>query len=256
MARSDYDLLAFNEAGEPCEGVMEGFLEGTSCEIYKNWLYVRDAGMWQNNRHYVSPTIAQIDEGFLIISDFEITATRGPQNAIFVHVVSARYHATPKGGPYVPPDVRRMVGIGCVGFVDASEIVREEEGLGPEWELEWQGSTHSEEGAYHEFFFTMTNDQTVKKVILRPLEDAKYEYKWCGVLPSTYDAFLTWLNDIDGSEGHQRWVELIRKSTPTRVNQGDLYFKEHMGIQPEATALGEAKAPLLHRLFTKPVEEE
>ena len=110
---SNWDSLAFNTEGDSCNGVFESF-DGQGCEIYKNWLYIRDPKMWCKDRSYVEPTIAEISHGHITISGMEVVAERGPQNAIFVYVEAHKYYTKEDK----ETEVKRMAGIGCYGYSD------------------------------------------------------------------------------------------------------------------------------------------
>jgi hypothetical protein len=43
MAMGNYDLLAFDNKGQPCNGVFK--YKNTMALIYKNWMYVRNHKM-------------------------------------------------------------------------------------------------------------------------------------------------------------------------------------------------------------------
>src|SRR5271154_4408257 len=83
MALSNWDTLAVDEKGEPCSGSFVSPL-GIEIEIYKNWLYVRDAKAWVESDHcFTNDTIMQIENGKLRYKDVEITAIRGPKNGVY-----------------------------------------------------------------------------------------------------------------------------------------------------------------------------
>jgi hypothetical protein len=110
MALSNWDTLAFNTQGEPCNGVIRVDLHEdgyAAVEIYKNWLYVRDSKMWHDEGSFVEPTVADIYEGIVNISKFRITAERGPQQAVFAYVRSGYRHQD---------NFECMCGIGCYAF--------------------------------------------------------------------------------------------------------------------------------------------
>lgn len=114
MALSNWDTCAFNEKGEPTNGaVTKQLKDGTTSgvEIYKNWLYVKDTGMWKDGRSFSEPVIAEINEGRAIISGFRIYAKRGPQRSVLAFVEAGWKHSTDPELKY-----KCMAGIGCYGF--------------------------------------------------------------------------------------------------------------------------------------------
>lgn len=246
MSLSDYDTLAFDENAQPTNGVIEGFVAGTACEIYKNWLYVRDESAWGGGRSYMRPTIAEVRSGDLCLAGFDIEAVRGPQEAIFVKVTATRYKEQKEGEPYQPPDVRRMAGIGCCGYYTPFDLVAQEEGLDPaEWIPLSTGGSFGEEPALVFTFGKVGEDE------LREFERAPggaYETCWVGLLPSTFAAFITWLKTTGSSDEHNAWVAAIEKAEPLRVNQGDALF-ERAGVEKApVTPPGEAPKPLFQQI--------
>jgi len=252
MALSNWDMLAFDSDGKPCSGRIKGFLEGTSCEIHKNRLYVHDSKSRRKSNMFSNGTIAQIYEGELSVSDFHIVAARGPQDSIFVIVESLKHHEQEDGKPYRPPDVRRMAGIGCYGFsyIDYDEL-RVKFGLDPEYEGFSFGCC-TIEGKSEAVVTFVTNDNDGKaKLIecqLSKEEACEYDYKWLGVLPSTYAEFIKWLKLIDSfaaMDDYAVWLAKVEASEPLRANQGDMFFAVNAGIELPVTAPGEAEQPIL-----------
>jgi len=253
MALSNWDTLAFDENAKPTNGVIEGFVEGTGCEIYKNWLYVRDEGSWTEGRSYMCPTIAEIRSGDLCLAGFDIEAVRGPQEAIFAKVTATRYKEQEKDKPYQRPDVRLLAGIGCSGYQTPFEIIMEEEGLDPkEWEPLTSGSSGDGKGP-RKLIFTF---QKIGETEFREFERDQYptyETRWVGVLPSTLAEFIKWLksNGSYGSEydkDYTNWVDKIEKAEALRVNQGDMYFAKNAGIELSVTPVGQQKKPIMEHL--------
>jgi len=248
MALSNWDTLAFDEDAKPTNGTIEGFVDGTACEIYKNWLYVRDEKSWKEGRSYCEPTIAEVRSGDLCLAGFEIEAVRGPQEAIFVKVTSTRYKEQQKDQPYQPPDVRCMAGIGCYGYHAPFETIIEEEGLDPK---EWEPFTSG--GGDKTLSFTF------KKIGGDEFRDFErnmyptYETRWVGVLPSTLAEFIKWLKSIGsyGSEynkDYTAWVDKIEKTEALRFNQGDLYFSRNADVPLSVTPVGEQEKPIMEHI--------
>lgn len=235
MALSNWDTMAFDEEGVPTNGIIEGFTEGTSCEIYKNWLYVRDEDMWFEGRKYVKPTIAQIDSGEVMMSDFTIRAARGPQEGIFVWVESSRY----VDKEY---QVKRMAGIGASGYGDPFEKIIEEEGIDTEkWKPFTYGS-HSSGSAVFTFTKGSGEDVLFKEIERDNYDD--YSPQWTGITKETVEKFIEWLR----SEGaDEEWVDKIEKGEHVRFNQGDMFFNKNADVPLEATPPGSASEPVLAR---------
>lgn len=252
MSLSDYDTMAFDENARPTNGTIEGFVPGTSCEIYKNWLYVHDEAAWADGRDYVKPTVAEVTSGVVSLAGFEIEAARGPQSAIFVKVTTKRYKEQKEGEPYQPLDVRRMAGLGCCGYRDALDLVREEEKLDPaEWlDFSTGGSFPSEGEPSLVFAFARVGGDETRD-FERPANGA-YETQWVGVLPSTLAAFIAWLKSDDDyaweESEYRRWVDAIEQAEPLRANQGDMFFARHADVPLSVTPVGEQQAPVLEQI--------
>ncbi len=112
MALSNWDTFALNHKGEASDGSFES--HGTSAEIYKNWIYIRDPQMWREGLSYVEPTIMELNEGDLTIGKLHIRAVRGPKSGIYAVVWTGHEH---------DDSIQGMVGIGCYGFDEEGEWV-------------------------------------------------------------------------------------------------------------------------------------
>lgn len=110
MALSNWDTCALNTEGKPCNGVLSiQHEDGSAAHVifYKNWLYIRDEGMWADGRSYTKPTIAEVWDGHINIANFDIYAKRGSQNSILAYVSTGWRHKN---------TFQCMVGVGCYGF--------------------------------------------------------------------------------------------------------------------------------------------
>jgi hypothetical protein len=100
MALSNWDTLAADEEGKPSNGALISPL-GVVVDIYKNWIYVHDERAWAEGGSFVKPTVMQIEVGDVRYKDVSILARRGPQEGVYVVVVSDR---------------KAMVGCGVYGY--------------------------------------------------------------------------------------------------------------------------------------------
>jgi len=262
MALSNWDTLAFDSEGAPCNGVIEGLSGKASVEIYKNWLYVHDARMWPKGGRFTKPVIAKIEEGSVELSDFKILAKRGPQSSVLAYVESVKYKDQKKGESYRPPDVKRMAGIGCSGYSDPVEVWLKDHNIttGPDDDF-FFGSSGGPEGS----FMTLTimrkgwdesSDPRATGLIQEikiPQTDAneeRYGTKWVGVQPETIKALFDFLKEQfrpKYEKEERAWVEKIEAAQPIRFNQGDQYFAQRFGELTPASIPGEADTPLLQR---------
>jgi len=195
-------VYAFGSNAERLEdGVIHG--SGTACELYKNWLYVRDPKGWVEGRGWVSPYVAKINEGVIAVADFDIVAARGPQDSIFVTVITSTGC--------------RMAGISCLGHIDSVGIVADEEDLHPE---EWIFNAHvydPDDEGFVTFEFVRRQpayaDSTTLKC--RRRED-EYGIQHVGILPETVTDFVQWLKDsreYRSDEDHACWVDRVAANT-------------------------------------------
>lgn len=261
MALSNWDTLAFDSEGQPGNGVLNGFTDGASVEIYKNWIYVRDRWMWRKDTGFVEPTIAKIDSGSVELSEFTIQAVRGPQEGVFCYAAARKsIYETDEAGKkqYVRSDYRRMAGIGCSGYADRWEQVMEEEKLDPEvWEPMWSGTGSKPTDGPEQEVFTfgrVGGDRAEKGSMLevaRPYEE--YQATWVGVLPETLAEFLKWLEDEvrdDCGDGEfDEWLAKVKAAEPLRFNQGDAYFAARGVGEYAGTPVGEGGEPVLMQVI-------
>jgi hypothetical protein len=248
MALSNWDTLAFNSEGEPCNGVFEGF-DGQSCAIYKNWLYVRDPKMWSKDRSFVEPTIAEFSHGEMRLSGMTIVGERGPQNAIFVYVEATKYGDEKKGEETV---TKRMAGIGCYGFSDPVPALCKHFKVNPDdYDDVFAGSTGTgKEGESYTILMCTKEGHPPKEFRTETKEEL--ESQWVGVTTDTYAKFLEFLQRVAEDHGYgddfKAWHKKIVESEPLRVNQGDMYFADRipdLAKQGVATKIGEGGDPLL-----------
>lgn len=106
MALSNWDTMAFNEKGQPSNGIFTSKL-GVRVEFYKNWLYVHDEKAWEDGGAFVRDTVMNVQLGDLQYKDVHITAVRGPQEGIFAVVYSG-----------YGKDAVGMLGCGVYGYHD------------------------------------------------------------------------------------------------------------------------------------------
>jgi hypothetical protein len=244
MALSNWDTLAFDHLGQPCNGVLVGF-DGGQVRIYKNWVYVSDAKMWTPGRSYVENTIAQINSGDVQMSEFSITAVRHEaQSAVFALATCRRYGEN--------AETRCLAGIGCYGFTDPSPIIYAAAGINPdEWDDCYIGHF------YHgkETGITVHYAKGEKYHSLKMPNEERFDSRWVGVLPETLNAFFAWLetqtDPKDSEPPNGEWLRTCREQGGLRFNQGDAYFAS-MGVDHlEATPVGQSEEPVINRVVEK-----
>jgi hypothetical protein len=249
MALSSYDLIAFDENGKQTNGILNGFIEGTSCEIYKNWIYVRDKNGWVAGREFQKPTIAEIFSGYVEMCRFSIDSTRGNQNSIFVNIKSTAYE---------PFRISRMLGIGSYSYQPPYKKVMLEEGLDSEkWksmglQYEVLKIPDDTKGKIDDIYiYTFENKEDGKQLSFNRSGD-EYNWQYVGILPETFQEFINWLKDDDSNfykdEEFFRLVDTIEKSNPLRFNQGDAYFAKALDFEVPTTLIGEQEEPILTQM--------
>jgi hypothetical protein len=253
MAMSNYDLLAFDNKGNPCNGILKS--GNTIAKIYKNWLYIENTKMWNKDESSFSrPTIAQINGGgFCNIGKMEIhTAWDTHQNSILVFCQYNHYGKKRH-------TKKRMVGIGCSGFLDTTSIYIEKMGLDPT--KYWFGGSSHHDGISKEIVSCFMNDKIEEHIVPKEFV-ISFEDSWIGVDQQTYKSFLKFLEDlVENYTLDKEYFEIINKQTPLRANQGDLYFADHLGLKHEGTPIEESETPMIGNIIkkiaeSKPKEEE
>lgn len=191
MALSNWDTLAFGPDSKPGPGVATNDL-GNTIEIYKNWLHILAPKMWREGQTFIEPVIANMNHGDITLAGFQVWASRGRQNAVFVIVAPSNY----------PSDNVLMGGIGCYGY---------------------RGD------------------------------------KFVGAEPTTLEQFFKWAGKILEYECLDKgleWLEKCKAETPIRCNQGDKFFSEKLGIDNQATKIGEAKPTILGEVLKSSLPEK
>lgn len=244
MALSNWDVLAFDENAEPCNGAIESVYGGATAAIYKNRLDVTCKAAWQGGKGFTGDIIARIEHGSISLLDFEVVAIRGPQKSIIVCVESKKWSSD--DGDIV---IRRMAGIGAYGFNDPIGEWIDELGieLGPKDDYLF-GSSYDSAGKYEGPEFKTLDihreggGMETYKVPWSEAMAKRLVPQWVGVLPETVTEMIRFLRDFydDDREG-LAWADKIEKAKPLRVNQGDMFFAKHLGVDPQATPPGETK---------------
>lgn len=91
MSFSDYHYLLLNKDGIVENDIFISPLH-VKVQVYKNWLYVKDQKAWENGGQFVSPTVMEIQHGFLTYKDVLIYAKRGPNRGIYFVIWVEQYN--------------------------------------------------------------------------------------------------------------------------------------------------------------------
>ena len=247
MALSNWDCLAFDSAGSPCDGELV-IPSGAAVTIYKNWLYVRHPSMWTANGGYIKPTIAEIQHGEINIAGFTIIAARHPdQNSVFVFAEHIEY---PDKDDYSKQIPYRMAGIGCYGFMDDLECLKNtypeeykripDKYLDPE-KYDYTRFSNYPSGEWGFSFYGELDHFQIQINAKKPdLDDM-----WCGVNLKTSVAFLEWLKKVAPAE----YFEKIKLNNARRFNQGDAYFASQLGTELPTSEIGKSTSPIFNQII-------
>jgi len=246
MAMSNWDMLGMDQDFKPCSG-LKNLSGDASVELYKNWLYVHDKRMWKEDGPFENDTIAQINDGYVIMSDFEITAKRGPQDSIFC-MISLRSWEKKE-------DSRWFAGIGCYGYDDEMPRICKAMNVDMERYEPWATGTempHEGNDFTEEMFCLECMDKSKPEgqqlitfyMSYKEYKDLDLGSKYVGVTPETYKAFLAFLAEQkeDMCEDILLWFEKLESGEvlPVRFNQGDAFFADNGVLEgTPGSAVGE-----------------
>lgn len=255
MAMSNWDILSFGPEGMPGDGTLNGFIEGTSVNIYKSSLHVSDENMWSTHGGYVKPIIASIQSGSMTISDFTIKAIRHEaQGSIFFYVESHSYEKDKDS------EHRFMAGIGCYGYEDTMAKLIKHFNIDEDvYEVLGEGEIHGNlehPGGQFGLICNKIGDESadmVEFMMPNTPENAHFHSKYVGVTQETFNAFMAWL-DEEAKEhiydpAFKEWYAKVKASTPKRFNQGDNFIANELGEVASATGVGESETPIFMKML-------
>jgi len=249
MALSNWDTVVFDSDGNQGKGEIESFT-GAICEVYKDWLYVKDTKAWYPSQGFSSNVIAKISEGDIRISGFEIQATRGPQNSVIAYVCSTNYKTS---------ETRRMFAVSGNGFEDDEElrIIKRANQLGfsittklPVCIGLTSGWGQKESG--EQYFYIEAFGENEENVEIEIPFDESLQSKWVGIQPETMEFAFKWLYETLGGDHHigdgerKDWYDKIRKVQAVRYNQGDVFFTS---VKESQTPIGEANKTIFEKML-------
>ena len=222
MALSNWDTLSVDHSGKPLAGEYK-FKNGVTVEFYKNWLYLQDEEAWKDSdASFSKPTIMQIGNGDIVYRGIHIIALRGPQNGVYAVIWHSEYQkqSEDKNAPYRPPIITGMIGCGVYGYSNRK----------------WVGVNKSS----IKWFMKEINKQ--ETVCMNGSESHKDKNgKWR--IKRTKDYYKSPVYDIPDEF---KKLDLVNSK---RFNQGDMYFKQHLGIALNATKPGKSKPTTFKKLL-------
>jgi hypothetical protein len=114
MALSNWATFAFGKDGFLRNDGLVSYDKKAAVTIYKNWIYISDQDMWCENRKFSGSTIAELQVGELLISNFDILAERSDsQESVFVFAETHDKEYKNKTW---------MAGIGAYGYNDSGWV--------------------------------------------------------------------------------------------------------------------------------------
>jgi hypothetical protein len=237
MAISDYAVVAFDENGNTCEGIIHGF-SGSYAELYKNWLYVghkkaKNMGGFSNN------TVAHVSNGNVDIFDLSIYSSRCKlQSAIFVFIISRNY---PNKKDYSIVEERILTGIACNGYDSDIKLARLKEYFGISknksascgWTnfVEDKNIPKCKKGY---MVLHVYNKNGIDEYFLPETKEniKKFDSEWVGVTPEVYSQYLKFLKGTvrDYYPDKKKLFKTIQSLPLEKVleyNQGDKFFVDN-----------------------------
>jgi hypothetical protein len=244
MALSNWDSLAIGPDGKSAKTSFK--IGEHELEIYKNWLYVIK-GEDEKDRDVV-----QINAGDIHTGPFSIQAKRGSQDSIlFVasHYIGKDEDSENWGRRY-------FAGIGCYGFGDRFEEYCKLKGI--EY-IPYEFSTSIEGKSYVGYWDKEKNPGD--REVLVEIEEEFDLNPWVGVLPETLEELKSYIQevlepDLEWNKNEAKWFNSIDWDNLTRANQGDLFFQDKLGLEPQETLVGEQGTPIIMKMIKGKGEAE
>jgi hypothetical protein len=243
MALSNWDTLAIGPDGKSNNGEFE-FDNGTSVEIYKNWAHVANKAMYKEDAtQFTNNIVGHVNHGDISMGGVEISAIRGPQNAIFILATS-----------YIKDDKEyrkhHFAGIGCSGYHTKIEEFIEWKGLDVEYDDVWNSSSNYNGDEYLDGFRDFLTFFKDGEQVLQVMVDEEFGEltDWVGVMPTTLEEFKSFLEKEIGdyNTSGEEWLESIDWNELTRFNQGDAFF---IGTDEAQTKVGEEEETIASQLI-------
>lgn len=274
MALSNWDTFAIGPDGKTCPNGMLA-IDGRYVELYKNWLYVGDHNL-EKYKHFVpgkggenglvppftGGCLAQIWEGNVQMCKFDIRAKRGPQDSIMLLAIYTDYQDK--------KTVRKFLsGIAGCGYDDVTGRIMKAAGkkrIPRGYELYSVGHGY-EPGKVKTVSLDLISKEKIEKDNNGKLQQkVKFGWikipfkkgldsKWIGLQPETINLFYEWLatlvKEIDEEE-LTKWFNSIETKKLKRVNQGDQFFSDRIGLKDNnSTKPGKCKKPIIEKMLEK-----
>jgi len=252
MALSNWDTLTIDLDGNAIDGVFTSPKSRVQVEIYKNWIHIQDPKGWHGGGSFASYVVAQIQHGSLVYHDVNIEAIRGPQNGIYIVCWTVEWIKIPpsvqtrmnfpKEEGKTEPNYHGMIGCGVYGFEGGEWVgvkkesleflknwVSKKEPIWDEEDLEWTVESFKE---------------AIQDRSKMPESDIR------DMTPEQYKEYLKSKTQYVFEER----IATVDFSKAVRFCQGDEYFEGKLGVDKNATAVGQAEEPIFLKMLGK--EEE
>ena len=257
MAVSDYDHLVIGPDGttKPTK-IASGAWE---LEPYKNWLYIRNKET--SSPSYVKGTIGEINgDSQMRLGPFQISSKAfqmGPESPYGIFFLVKHYD-------YGNNIYKHWAGVACNGYEHNFKVSKLQRWLKKAvLEVEdasWYYTTRcnfdmidgyiinpfglstDDNKEFNGFIFKATSGEDVYIHI-----GNRDMYKWRGVDQKVFNKFWAWVKtQADEYDTHLlEWISSVKVNSLRRVNQGDQFFADAMGIENGATLIGGADDPVL-----------
>ena len=213
MALSNYGHIAFGTNGQlkndSFASLQSGFLE-----IYKTWIYIRNNGMWHKGLEFSRPTIAEIKEGRISISGFDIVAKKGLQNGVYVFAKTYKHICNENGNSSI---TNFYAGVGCYGYDD--NIPRLTKAIGVEEEIKKYDNVVDCYSCDDFYVLECWNDNDYKNKVefrIKAEGNEHLESQFVGVEKETIKDFVAWLEkefkEEFASDECIKWFENVKKT--------------------------------------------
>jgi len=268
VALSNYATAAFDSNGAPCAGEM--VFGPVTVEIYKNWVYVRDAFMANRDPQgwgFQLPTVMHIDHGELQYGNVKLYVARGTrQHAVFVYAEMQQYPDDESA-----PTIRRLCGVGCTAHMDYLEFIEKNypdalAGLPAgcnklvSISLCYGRTEDGKDDSYVSATVAKQDEQgqnTWTEHVLPGLTpaDLDADAMLLGVTDATMAEFLAWLETLrdEYCGPDAEYITKIRTAKGLQFNQGDAFFARHLDAATPAIEVGQLPEPtVLSQLVAGP----
>lgn len=110
MAISDWDVLAVDEMGRPCNGTADPSSCGIIVDVLENLIQIVGAELWKPQGLYTTPILGMVRHGDFTLLDVSIVTAPAPRDGVFWATWFVRGKS-----------LAGIVGLVCLGFDEADQ---------------------------------------------------------------------------------------------------------------------------------------